>query len=32
MDIEYASTSDGANVHQYGYAGGENQQWTLEQL
>lgn len=29
LDVEYASTDDGANVHQWEYSGGENQQWFL---
>jgi hypothetical protein len=29
LDVEGASTSDGANVHQWAYGGGENQQWDI---
>jgi len=32
LDVEFASTDDGANVQQYGYAGGENQQWVVTDL
>jgi hypothetical protein len=32
LDVEFASTEDGANVQQYGYAGGENQQWVVTDL
>ncbi|RKD95708.1 glycoside hydrolase family 97 catalytic domain-containing protein [Halopiger aswanensis] len=32
LDVENASTSDGANVHQYGYVGSENQQWVVTDL
>ncbi|WEL18719.1 Endo-1,4-beta-xylanase, glycosyl hydrolase family 11 [Halorhabdus sp. SVX81] len=30
MDVAGQSTSDGANVQQYSYWGGENQQWNVE--
>ncbi|RKS81960.1 ricin-type beta-trefoil lectin protein [Haloarcula quadrata] len=32
LDVEFASTSDGANVHQYEYSGGDNQQWVVTDL
>ncbi|RLN01456.1 glycoside hydrolase family 97 catalytic domain-containing protein [Haloarcula sp. Atlit-7R] len=32
LDVEFASTSDGTNVHQYEYSGGENQQWVVTDL
>ena len=32
LDVEYASTSDGANVHQWDYAGGDNQHWVVTDL
>ncbi len=32
MDVEGVSTSDGANVFQWTWNGGENQQWKIERL
>ncbi|MBX0293827.1 glycoside hydrolase family 97 catalytic domain-containing protein [Haloarcula nitratireducens] len=32
LDVENASTSDGANVHQYSYASGDNQKWVVTDL
>ncbi|MFC7114487.1 alpha-amylase domain-containing protein [Natronoarchaeum sp. GCM10025703] len=32
LDVEGASTADGANVHQWGYLGKDNQHWTVEAL
>jgi endoglucanase len=32
VDVQGAATNDGANVHQWGYFGGNNQRWTLTHL
>jgi hypothetical protein len=29
MDVESASLSDGARIHQWGYDGSTNQQWSI---
>ncbi len=32
LDVEAVSTGNGANVHQWDYVGGNNQQWEIEQV
>jgi aryl-phospho-beta-D-glucosidase BglC (GH1 family) len=32
LDVAGAATNDGANVHQWGYSGGNNQRWTVTHL
>jgi hypothetical protein len=32
LDVEAASTDDGANVHQWAYGGGDNQRWVITDL
>jgi aryl-phospho-beta-D-glucosidase BglC (GH1 family) len=32
LDVQSAATNDGANVHQWGYYGGNSQRWTLTYL
>ncbi|MFB6234076.1 MAG: glycoside hydrolase family 97 catalytic domain-containing protein [Halopenitus sp.] len=32
LDVDSASTANGANVQQYGYAGGDNQKWVVTDL
>ncbi|WP_435064624.1 glycoside hydrolase family 97 catalytic domain-containing protein [Halobaculum sp. EA56] len=32
LDVENASTGDGANVHQWGYVGDDNQKWVITDL
>jgi hypothetical protein len=32
LDVENASTADGANVHQYSYVGDDNQKWVVTDL
>ncbi|MEO0471371.1 MAG: RICIN domain-containing protein [Bacteroidota bacterium] len=31
-DVQYASNSNGTNVHQWAYGGGNNQRWTITDL
>jgi hypothetical protein len=30
MDVSGVSTADGANIHQWTYVGGNNQQWAFQ--
>jgi alpha-amylase len=32
LDVAGKSTADGANIYQWGYGGGSNQQWKIEPL